>query len=140
MDDWKAKLEGLNKNLHAQEQAVVDAKAGILKAFRQRLIELEAIMKGAAEFGDAFGVDALYEVSRFDQRYPFLKFVIKKPALLYSVECRDGVLQERLQEAGGKAKESITTLEALAPRRFEQRITAWVNTAAQANRKVPGRK
>lgn len=140
VDDWKSKLEGLNQNLQARERAEVEEKASVLKAFRQRLVALEPIMKGAAEFGDAFGVDALYEVSRFDQRYPFLKFIIKRPALSYAVECRDGILHERLQEGEGPAQAATTSLEALTPKRFEQRVTAWVQAAAQANRKVPGRR
>lgn len=138
--DWKEKLAGLGANLNARERADQDQKAAVLAGFRKLLPQLEPVVKSAAEFGDAFGVDLTWEITRFDQRYPALRFEIKQPALTYEVECRDGVLHEKLREAGERERTGTTTLEALAPRRFEQRVTKWVQAAAEANRKVPGRR
>ena len=140
MNDWKAKLEGLNKNLQAQERAELEQKADLLKGFRKRLAELEPGIKTAAEFGDAFGVDCAWEISRFDDRYPSLTFRILKPVLEYHVECRDGVITERLREAGAAPRATAVALDSLTPRRFEQRVTQWVQAAANANRKVPGKR
>lgn len=140
MSDWRDKLAGLNQNLQAKEQAVEQQKLQVLNGFRKLLTEHERIMKGAAEFGDAFGVDCAYTISRFDQRYPSLSFRILKPVLEYVVECRDGVLEERLKEGEGRPKLSTTTLEHLAPKLFEQKVNKWVQAAAAANRKVPGRR
>jgi hypothetical protein len=140
MEDWKAKLEGLNKNLVQQERAEADQKAAVLKGFRQLLSDLEPIIKTAVEFGDAFGVDCTWEISRFDDRYPYLRFRILKPVLEYTVECRDGVISHQVREGLGAAKRSQTTLEALAPRYFEKRLTQWVQAAANANRRVPGKR
>lgn len=138
--DWREKLSGLKGNLQAQEQTREDQKAAVLMGFRKRLSDLEPALRSAGEFGEAFGVDCEYEISRFDHRYPYLRFRIKRPALAYEVECRDGVLHERLKEGEGGPKAGETSLEALAPRRFEQRVTQWVQAAANANRKVPGRR
>lgn len=140
MTDWRDKLAGLNQSLQSKEKAVDDQKAAVLANFRKRLPELEPIMETAAQFGDAFGVDCDFEVSRFDRRYPLVRFRIKRPLLEYVVECRDGVLHESLREGEGKPKLGETTLEQLAPKRFEQRITQWVRDAAEANRRVPGRR
>jgi hypothetical protein len=138
VEDWKSKLEGLSKNLQAEEQSVLEQKVTVLKGFRKRLSELEPIIKTAVEFGDAFGVDCSWEISRFDDRYPRMQFRILKPVLEYHVECRDGVITERLRGGMGPATARPVTLEALDPRAFEKRITEWVQAAANANRKVPG--
>lgn len=144
MSDWREKLSGLSKDLRHQEQstqqAESQAKATLLTAFRKRLTELEPLLRAASEFGDAFGVDCEYEVNRFEHRYPYLRFRILRPALLYEMECRDGAVQERVREGTARAQEGQTTLEHLTPRRFEKRLTEWVQTAAQANRKVPGKR
>lgn len=137
MEDWKAKLEGLHTDLRGKEKEVADAKSAVLSAFRKLLKELEPIMENAAQFGDAFGVECDYEISRFDDRYPWVRFRIKKPVLLYEVICKEGVLHERLKQ-GEVVKTGQTTLEKLNPKAYEQRVTAWVNAAAEANRKVPG--
>jgi hypothetical protein len=139
MSDWREKLAGLHTELRGQEQKVADVKTAVLTGFRKLLKELEPVMETAAQFGDAFGVECDYEISRFDDRYPWLRFRIKKPVLLYEVICKEGVLHERLKE-GEATKTSTTTLEKLAPKAFEQRITAWVQAGAQANRKVPGKR
>lgn len=140
MSDWKAQLENLNKQLVKEEQAEFDRKAGVLKGFRNLLGQLEPIVKTAVEFGDAFGVDCAWEISRFDDRYPYLEFRVLRPVLEYRVECRDGALRERLREGLGVAREKETTLQALEPQAFEQRLTQWVQAAANANRKVPGKR
>ncbi len=140
MSDWRDKLAGLNQNLQAKEQAIEQQKVQVLNGFRKLLTEHERIMKGAAEFGDAFGVDVAFSISRFDQRYPSLSFRILKPVLEYVVECKDGVLEERLKEGEGRTRVGTTTLQQLEPKVFEKRITAWVQAAANSNRKVPGRR
>ncbi|HEY8347103.1 MAG TPA: hypothetical protein VIL07_07485 [Symbiobacteriaceae bacterium] len=140
MTDWKAQLEKLNRELLAKERAEQERKAAVLKHFRSLLDQLEPVVKTAAEFGDAFGAPCAWEISRFDDRYPFLEFRILRPPLEYRVECRDGVLWERLREGGGAAREQTTNLEALQPREFEKKIMKWVQDAANANRKVPGRR
>lgn len=139
-DDWKAKLEGLNKELQARERVETEQRASVLKTFRQRLSELETVLKAAAEFGDAFGVDCVYEISRFDQRYPSVTVRILKPALEYKVECRDGRLFERLKRGLTAAPEQEITLDEISVKRFQERVTQWVQAAADANRKVPGRR
>jgi hypothetical protein len=143
VSDWREKLSGLGKDLRHQEQstqqAEQQAKATLLTAFRKRLTELEPLLRAASEFGDAFGVDCEYEVSRFEHRHPFLRFRILRPPLLYEVECRDGAVQERIREGTARVQETQTTLEHLTPGRFEKRLTDWVQAAAQANRKMPGR-
>lgn len=140
MNDWKAKLEGLSKKLEAEERSESERKAALLSAFRQRLLELEPIVKAAIEFGDAFGVDAVYEVNRFHDRFPYLRFRLLRPVLEYEVTCRDGILREQLREGLGKAKVREVSLESLAPKEFEARVTQWVQAAANANRKVPGKR
>jgi hypothetical protein len=144
VDDWKAKLAGLNQNLQAkdraeQEQQAARKAAGLL-AFRKRLPDLEPVLQTAAEFGDAFGVDCEWEISRFDQRYPSVEFRIRKPKLTYRVECREGRLYERLAEGPGTGAETEIGLEAVTARRVQERVTAWVQAAANANRKVPGKR
>jgi len=140
MHDWKAQLEKLNKELVKEERAEMERRANVLKGFRQLLVELEPIVKTAQEFGDAFGVDCAWQISRFDDRYPYLEFRVLRPALEYRVECRDGAIRERLREGLGKAQEREVALEDLQPRTFEKRITQWVQAAANANRKVPGKR
>jgi len=140
MHDWKAQLEKLNKELVKAEREEMERRAAVLKGFRQLLLELEPIVKTAQEFGDAFGVDCAWQISRFDERYPYLEFRVLRPALEYRVECRDGVIRERLREGLGKAQEREAALEDLQPRAFEKRVTQWVQAAANANRKVPGKR
>lgn len=140
MSDWKAQLEQLNKKLVKEEQVEMERRAATLKGFRQLLLELEPIVKTAQEFGDAFGVDCAWQISRYDDRYPYLEFRLLRPALEYRVECRDGEVWERLREGLGKAEEKAVTLEELQPDAFAQRITQWVQSAANANRKVPGKR
>ncbi len=135
--DWKAKLEQLGAELRQQEEKEAREKAAVLKAFRKRLHDLEDIVKGAAEFGDAFGVDCSWEISRFDQRDPLLRFQIRRPALHYEVDYRDGVLHERLREGDGPVRTRRLTLQDLSPRRVEERLTGWVQRAAEANRRLP---
>jgi len=138
--DWKSKLEGLNKELLAKDREETAKRTATLAAFRKLLVQLETVLKNVAEFGDAFGVDCAWEISRFDDRYPWLKFRILRPALTYEVICRDGALTETVREGTGAPKSQAVAIEALHPRKFEQRVTAWVQAAAQANRKVPGGK
>ncbi|HYF96237.1 MAG TPA: hypothetical protein VD969_28850 [Symbiobacteriaceae bacterium] len=138
MSDWKAKLEVLNKELLAKDREESAKRAATLAAFRKLLSQLEPVLKNVTEFGDAFGVDCAWEISRFDDRYPWLKFRILKPALTYEVICRDGALTETIREGVGAPKSEAVAIEALHPRRFEERVTRWVQAAAQANRKVPG--
>lgn len=140
MDDWRAKLENLSQDLRSKERAEADQKAATLMTFRKALSALEPVLKTATEFGDAFGVDCAWEISRFDDRYPYLRFKILKPVLAYEVLCKDGVLHESLKDGEGPAKANTTTMQALAPREFEKRITAWVQAAANSNRRVPGGK
>jgi hypothetical protein len=139
LSDWRDQLSALHQDIHRQEKAVDDKKAAIMTAFRQRLAELGPILKNVTEFGDAFGVDITWEISRFDQRYPSLSFSIHKPALTLAVECRDGLLHERFREGIRKVQERVITLDDIVPRQFEQRVTKWVEGAANANRKVPGK-
>lgn len=140
MDDWKAQLEKLNKKLVKEEQAEMERRAAVLKGFRQLLVQLEPIVKTAQEFGDAFGVDCAWQISRFDDRYPYLEFRVLRPALEYRVECRDGVIREHVREGLGKAQEREVAPEALQPQAFEKRVTGWVQAAANANRKMPGKR
>lgn len=140
MSDWREKLAGLNKELVAQEKVVAEGKAATLKGFRKRLEELKAPLENVEAFGEAFGVDTDFTISRFEERYPYVEFRILKPALFLRIECRDGVIRERLKEGQYPPKEAELTLESLAPKRFEQRLMAWMQAAAEANRKVPGRR
>jgi hypothetical protein len=140
MNDWRAKLADLNKELVAKEQAVAEQKAATLKGFRKRLDELKPVLENAEAFGEAFGVETDHTISRFDDRYPYLEFRIRKPALFLRIECRDGVIRERLKEGANPPKEAELTLDAITPKRFEQRINGWMQAAAEANRKVPGRR
>lgn len=140
MNDWRERLAGLNQELQAKERAVEEAKAATLKAFRKRLEELQPALQNAQAFGDAFGVDINHEISRFGDRFPYLALTIRKPALQYRVECRHGVLYERLQEGGAAGSEREVSLASLAVKSFEQRLNGWMQAAAQANRKVPGRR
>jgi hypothetical protein len=140
MEDWRAKLAGLNQELSAKERAVAEEKAGTLKAFRKRLDELEAVAKNAVAFGDAFGADCEYTISRFDERYPYLRFRIKRPVLEYEVICRDGVIYRRLQEGTAAPKMAQVKLDSLEPRAVEERLTRWVQAAAASNRTVPGKR
>ena len=139
-DDWKSKLEGLNKELLAKDREELAKRTASLKEFRKHLAALEPVLKNVTEFGDAFGVDCAWEISRFDDRYPWLKFRILKPARSYEVVCRDGALTETVREGTGAPRSTAVGVEELHPRRFEQRVTAWVQAAAEANRKVPGRR
>lgn len=137
MNDWRDKLAGLNQELQAQEHAEQEQKASVLKGFRKRLDELKPVLENAAAFGDAFGVECQWEINRFHDRYPFLHLTIKKPALDYRVECRDGVLLEVLRQGGGAPKLTETTLQKLTPKQVELRVTGWVQAAADAVRTVP---
>jgi len=139
MSDWREKLAGLNQQLQAQERAEDERKAATLKGFRKRLDELQPVVEEAQAFGDAFGVEMTFHISRFDERYPYLELAILKPRLQYRVECRDGVITERLKEGEIRPREQQVSLESLAAKPFEQRLTGWVRTAAEANRRVPGR-
>lgn len=140
MSDWREKLAGLSKELVAKEQAVAEQKAATLKGFRKRLDELKPVLQSVEAFGDAFGVEIDYTISRFDERYPYVEFRIRKPGLFLRIECRDGAIRERLKQGENPPKEAELTLEAITPKRFEQRVTAWMQAAAEANRKVPGRR
>lgn len=140
MEDWRTKLEGLNRDLLAKEKSQQEEKLSTLKAFRQRLVQLEAVVKTASEFGDAFGVDCEHTVSRFDDRYPYLRFRIKRPALSYEVLCKDGTIVETVKDGDSAPAMATVTLDSLSPKLFEKRITAWVERAANANRKVPGKR
>lgn len=140
MDDWKAKLEGLGKALQSQERAEQEQKAAVLAGFRKALKELEPVCRTAADFGNAFGADLTYVISRFDDRYPYLRLKIKKPLMEYEVTCREGVLFERTTEGGKPPFMRQTTLEQLQPGAFADRLNQWVQSAASANRKVPGRR
>jgi hypothetical protein len=140
MEDWRAKLAGLNQELSAKERAVAEAKADVLKGFRKRLTELEAVAKNAVEFGDAFGADCDYQISRFDERYPYLRFRIKRPVMEYEVICRDGVIYQRIQEGAAAPKMTQVKLDTLTAQAVEQRLTKWVQAAADTNRKVPGKR
>lgn len=140
MSDWQAKLAGLNKELLAQEKAENEAKAAVLSGFRKVILELNPIAKGVIEFADAFGADCEWESDRFHDRYPWVRFRIRKPDLEYRVECRDGVIYEQIKEGPGPAKVKKSTLEAMAPKAFERRLTEWVQAAVNANRKMPGKR
>ncbi|MGE5674132.1 MAG: hypothetical protein ACM3XM_09605 [Mycobacterium leprae] len=140
MNDWRDKLADLNRDLQNKERAEDEKKAAVLNGFRKLLSELETVCRNVGDFGDAFGVDCDYEINRFGERYPVLRFRIKKPLLAYEVACKDGVLYEQLKEGTAAPKVSRTTMEALAPKRFEERVTAWVQAAANTNRKVPGKR
>jgi len=139
MSDWRAKLAGLNQQLQAQERAEEERKAATLKGFRKRLDELKPVLEDARAFGDAFGVDLAFHISRFDERYPYLELTILKPRLQYRAECRDGAITERLKEGEAPPAEERVSLEALSVKAFEQRVTGWVRAAAEANRRLPGR-
>lgn len=140
MEDWREKLAGLNRSLQDKERAEDERKAETLKGFRKRLDELKPVVAEAQAFGDAFGVDLSFHISRFDERYPYLELAILKPRLQYRVECRDGVITERLKQGEGRPREAEVPLSSLAAEAFEQRLTGWVRAAAEANRKVPGRR
>lgn len=140
MNDWRERLAGLNQELQAKERAVEEAKAATLKAFRKRLEELQPALENAQAFGDAFGVDLSFEISRFGDRFPSLSLTIRKPALQYRVECRHGVIYERLQQGGVAGPEREVALASLGVKGFTERLNGWVQAAAEANRKVPGRK
>jgi len=139
MSDWRAKLAGLNQQLQAQERAEEEQKAATLKGFRRRLDELKPVLEDARAFGDAFGVDLAFHISRFDERYPYVELAILKPRLQYRVECRDGVITARLQQGDAPPAEERLTLEDLSVKAFQQRVTGWVQAAAEANRRVPWR-
>lgn len=140
MSDWRERLAGLGKELQAKEQAVTEQKMATLKGFRKRLDELKPILENAQSFGDAFGVDLTFKISRFDERYPSFEVTILKPALQYRAECRDGAIYERLKEGLASAKESQVNLESLGVKAFEKRLTGWVQSAAELNRKLPGKR
>lgn len=140
MSDWREKLAGLNKELAAKEQEVAEQKLATLKGFRKRLEELKAPLQNVEAFGQAFGVETDFTISRFDERYPYVEFRILKPALFLRIECRDGLIRERLKEGQNPPKEAELKLESLAPKRFEQRLMTWMQAAAESNRKVPGRR
>jgi len=140
VDDWKSKLEGLNKQLQTKEKAVQDEKAASLAAFRKWLGQIEPVLKNVGMFAEAFGVDCDWGISRFDDRYPYLEFRVRKPLLAYRVLCRDGVLEESIKEGEQPPRQSRTTLEALTNRRFEERLNQWVRAAGEAGRKVPGKR
>lgn len=136
-EEWKQRLAGLSKSLVSEERAEVQKKAALTVAFRSWLAQIEPVVQSAVQFGDAYGAECDYEVSRFDERYPTLRFRVRKPLLYYVVECRDGLVLERVKEGDGAPRQSVTTLDSLSPKLFEQRLTAWVQAAAQANRKPP---
>lgn len=137
MSDWRAKLAGLNEQLQARERAEEERRAATLKGFRRRLDELKPVLDDARTFGDAFSVDLTFHISRFDERYPYLELSILKPRLQYRVECRGGVITERLKEGEASAVEQRVSLEDLSVKAFEQRVTGWVRAAAEANRRLP---
>jgi hypothetical protein len=140
MEDWKAKLGALGQQLAAQEAAIAQAKKERLTAFRKALKEYEGILQDAEAFGDAFGVDLSWEISRFDAQYPYLRLTIQRPLLRYELNAKDGELMEYLQEGSGKVQRRALTLEEVAPKRFAARLNEWMQAAAQANRKVPGKR
>ncbi|MFZ5827073.1 MAG: hypothetical protein ACOY94_22490 [Bacillota bacterium] len=140
MSDWREKLAGLGRELQAKEQVVAEQKVATLRAFRQRLEDLKPVLEGVEAFGDAFGVEVDFTISRFDDRYPYLEFRIIRPPLFLRIECRDGVIRERLKEGVAAPTEAVLSLEALSPKRVEQRLNSWMQAAAQANRRVPGRR
>lgn len=137
MSDWRDKLQGLQKGLQAEEKAVEDRKTAVLKAFRQQLEKLKPVFESAEQFGDAFGVDVSYEISRFDDRYPWVRFQIMRPRLEWRVECRDGVLYETVKEGQGAPRAGTLAPEGMAPAAVEKRVTAWMERAAKANRRPP---
>ena len=140
MGDWREKLAALGRQLEAEERAETERKAAALKAFRTRLEVLSQVVEEARLFADAFGVDMTCRIGRFDERYPYLELSIRKPALEYRVECRDGAIWERLKEGDARATEAQVSLETMSKRAFGERVTGWVRAAAEANRKVPGRR
>lgn len=137
MNDWKAQLSSLGDKLSAEDAKVTQAKKERLQAFRKALKEYETVLTDAAAFGDAFGVDLTWEIARFDAQYPYLKLTIKKPLLRYEVNGKDGELTELLQEGASPVKRRAMTMAAVAPKQFGERLTKWIQAAAQANRKVP---
>jgi hypothetical protein len=140
VNDWKSQLAALGNQLSAAEAQVAQAKKERQQAFRKALKEYESILTDAAAFGDAFGVDLTWEIARFDAQYPFLKLTIKRPLLRYEVNAKDGELTEYLQQGEGQVQRRSLTVEAIAPKRFGERLNGWIQAAAQANRKVPGKR
>jgi len=140
MSDWREKLASLNQELQARERAEEERKASTLKGFRRWLEQVQPALEEARAFGDAFGVDLSFRISRFDERYPYLELAILKPRLQYRVECRDGVITERLKEGEAPLWQAQVSLELLDVKAFEQRLTGWVRAAAEANRRLPGRR
>jgi hypothetical protein len=139
MSDWKSKLESLGAQLNAADAKVEQAKKERLQAFRKALKEYETVLQDAAAFGDAFGVDLSWEIARFDAQYPYLRLTIPKPLLRYELNGKDGELMEFLQEGTSPVQKRPQTVAAIAPKQFAARLTAWIQAAAQANRKVPGK-
>jgi hypothetical protein len=140
MSDWKSQLASLGAQLNAEEAKVVAAKTDRLQAFRKALKEYESVLQDAQSFGDAFGVDLSWEIARFDAQYPYLRLTIPKPLLRYELNAKDGELMEYLQEGSSPVQRRPQTLAAVAPKRFSERLTAWIQAAAQANRRVPGKR
>jgi len=140
MSDWREKLASLNQELQARERAEEERKVSTLKGFRRWLEQVQPALEEARAFGDAFGVDLSFRISRFDERYPYLELAILKPRLQYRVECRDGVITERLKEGEAPLWQAQVSLELLDVKAFEQRLTGWVRAAAEANRRLPGRR
>lgn len=137
MNDWKSQLSSLGDKLSAEDAKVTQAKKERLQAFRKALKEYETVLTDAAAFGDAFGVDLTWEIARFDAQYPYLRLTIKKPLLRYELHGKDGELTELLQEGAGSVQRRAMTVAAVTPKRFGERLTTWIQAAAQANRKVP---
>ncbi|HLO02854.1 MAG TPA: hypothetical protein VK191_07100 [Symbiobacteriaceae bacterium] len=137
MNDWKSQLSSLGDKLSAEDAKVTQAKKERLQALRKALKEYETVLTDAAAFGDAFGVDLTWEIARFDAQYPYLRLTIKKPLLRYELHGKDGELTELLQEGAGSVQRRAMTVAAVTPKRFGERLTKWIQAAAQANRKVP---
>jgi len=140
MSDWREKLARLSQKIQARERAEEERKAAALRGFRRWLDQVQPVLEEAKAFGDAFGADLSFRISRFDERYPYLELAILKPRLQYRVECRDGVITERLKEGESPLREAQVGPEALDVKAFERRLTGWVRAAAEANRRLPGRK
>jgi hypothetical protein len=140
MSDWKSKLASLGAQLNAEEAKVDAAKKDRLQAFRKALKEYETVLQDAEAFGDAFGVDLTWEIARFDSQYPYLRLTIPKPLLRYELNGKDGELMEFLQEGSSPVQRRQLTVAEVAPKKFSEKLTAWIQAAAQANRKVPGKR
>lgn len=140
MSDWKSQLSSLGAQLNAEEAKVEQAKKERLQAFRKALKEYEAVLQDAEAFGDAFGVDLSWEIARFDAQYPYVRLTIKKPLLRYELNAKDGELTEFLAEGENPVKRQPQTVAGIGPKEFGKRLTAWIQAAAQANRKVPGKR